>query len=164
MSLTLHQATEAYLQFKEIAEQGEIDPQTLTDTLDSITDTIQDKTVAIGKLLLSWDYDNQILDAEIKRLQELKRIRTNNSARLKQYAIEQMVKIKLDKIQTPTMTVTVCDNPQALVIADPTVLPKEYVTTEIVYKPKNAEIKQALKDGKKVNGAHLERGKSLRIK
>lgn len=55
-------------------------------------------------------------------------------------------------------------NSEETVIDNMDELPKEFIKEKVTYSPDKTAIKQAIKAGKEVNGAHIEKKKNLQIK
>lgn len=106
-----------------------------------------------------------MIDAEIARLQALKAAYSSRSARKEKWVLEAMVSAQRDKIESPTLTINIHRNPPSLKIDNEAIIPARFVdvipaTTKINTKA----LKDALKNGEKIEGARLESGVSLKVK
>jgi len=101
---------------------------------------------------------------QIKRLQELKRIRENRLKRVRDGYKDFLKSIGKKKIETELGNMTVAKSPVSVVVDDVNKLLPQYTTTHIEVKPDKVSIKEALKKGVPVEGAHLQEDESLRIK
>ena len=143
----------------------DIDEQTIIDTLDSIECAIEEKAANIAKINAQIDYNIDVLDAEIKRLQHRKETMKNRQTSIRNYLFAQLKKLGKTKIETDIYTISIRKNPAKLIIDNPEKINASFLTvipehTEI----NNAALKEALKTGEFVDGAHLEQGESLQIK
>lgn len=103
--------------------------------------------------------------AEEKRIATARKIMENKIERSKEYIKEAMTTANIDKLSAGTFKLTVAKTAGKLVIDDPAVIPAQYLTyVPASTVPNNAEIKEAIKAGEIVTGAHVEAGTSLRIK
>lgn len=106
----------------------------------------------------------EAIGAEIKRLQEIKKARENRLARVRKGYTDFLVAVEKKKIETPKGTMTVAAPTLSTVIDSIDDLPDAYKRTTIKIEPNKESIKQAIKAGHNVPGAHLEEKVSIRIK
>lgn len=152
----LYDLTEQYLGLARLIEEGEVDEQTLKDTLDGITGSIQVKAENLLAYVSNLNADVDAIDTEVKRLQARKKVITNRQNSLREYLRQNMDTSGISKITCPLFTITLIKPKDMCVVTDVDELPEEYVRTEI--KPDKAKILRALKSGEKVPGAAI--GKS----
>ena len=112
----------------------------------------------------SKESDCEAIDSEIKRLQELKRIRNNKVEFLKSYIKTFMELNGIKRHEFPTFVLTVANNPPSVEIINEKVIPDKYKREEIITKIDKAMIKSDIQAGNKVIGASLVNKTSLRIK
>lgn len=106
----------------------------------------------------------EAIDAEIARLTALKKPLVNRMKRYKGYVLESMNMTRKKKIELPTLTLTIINNPPRVEIEDKNKIPSAYTTTHIELIVNKDRIKEALKRGEKVEGARLVHGKRLGIR
>lgn len=157
---TLYELTGKYLQLAELAE--ETDPQLFSDTMDSITDAIEDKAVGYAKVDKELAKDEKALKDEAQRLRERATSIGNNRRYLKQNLQEAMETTGKTKIKTNEFTIYIQNNAPSVRLVDESKIPAYLSKTTIV--PDKTRIKQLLKEGKDVPGAELIQGSSLRIR
>ena len=157
---TLYELTGSYHKLLELSE--DTDPTLFNDTLDSITDAIEDKAVGYTKVDKELAKDEQALRDEAQRLRERATSIGNNRKILKQNLQEAMEETDKKKIKTPEFTIYIQNNPQSLKLIDESKIPAYLTKTDIV--PDKTRIKQLLKEGKDVPGAELSTSSSLRIR
>lgn len=157
---TLYDLTGKYLQLAEFAE--ETDPQLFSDTMDSITDAIEDKAVGYAKVDKELAKDEKALKEEAKRLTDRAASIARNRKNLKGNLQEAMESTGQSKIKTPEFTIYIQNNTPALRIFDEGEIPAYLGKTTTV--PDKSRIKQMLKEGKDVPGAELITGSSVRIR
>ena len=145
-----------YIGFLESDLQGE----QLTDCLDSIEDSFDDKASNIVKLVSSLSVDVDGIDKELKRLQAMKKTITNNQDRLKEYLRYNMEITGISKIKHSLFSITLGKPTVTAEIIDIDFLPDSFVNTDVVIKADKKAILKALKDGQDVPGAVLSTGKS----
>jgi hypothetical protein len=144
-------------QYKEL-EAMDIDPQAVADTLESIECDIKDKAQNIGFVNANWDSQIGVIDAEVKRLQAMKKVITNKQTALKDYLRTNMERLGMKKIECDLFSITLRKPVDVVVIDDDQEVPRDY--WKVVESVDKAKVKQALKDGYSVKGARLAPGKS----
>jgi len=139
--------------------ESDLEPDQLTDCLDSIEDAFEEKANNIIAVVTTLDSDTTAIDAQIKRLQERKKAIDSNKERLKEYLRYNMEQTGISKISCPLFTVTLGKPTKNVEVTDLDLIPDEYVTVKSEVKPNLTELKKALKDGD-VPGATITEGKS----
>ena len=104
------------------------------------------------------------IDAEIERLQDIKKARKNRLERVRRGYCEFLVAVGKKKVETARGCMTVAAPTLTTVIDDIDALPDAYKRTTIKVDADKASIKQAIQGGHMVKGAHLEERQSIRIK
>ncbi|MFU2318972.1 siphovirus Gp157 family protein [Rahnella sp. PCH160] len=146
-----------------LAEDGELTPEMIADTLEGLEGMLGDKLDATMAVVRDFLGNVEKCDSEAKRLAERKKMWTNQAGLLKKYIFDCMVTAGGKSVKTATNTFSVRKGSQQLIIDDEEQLPDEYVEsyTEIVNKVKSDELKKALIAGtEEIKGAHLETGPS----
>lgn len=135
--------------------EGEVDDQTLHDTLDGIEGTMGGKIDAIAGLCASWAQREDVIAEEIRRLQKRKRAFQGRRERLKGYLAYQLGRLNKPSFETDLHTVSLRKGRVSVVVDDVDALPAEYQQVK-VEADKN-KLKAALAEDA-VEGAHLETG------
>lgn len=164
--MTIYELTEEYRLLLELAEDPEVDPETLSDTLEALGGEIEDKADGYAKVMKQLEADAAALKYEEKRLSTRRTVCENNMKRMKEVLQNAMVAVGKPKFKTELFSFNVQKNPAAVVIDEQYIenIPEEYL---IPQDPKidRAKIKEDLKAGKDLEGlAHLEQSESLRIR
>jgi len=157
---TLYELTGSYHKLLELSE--DTDPTLFNDTMDSITDAIEDKAVGYAKVDKELDKDEKALKDEASRLSARAKSISNNRKILKQNLQEAMETTGKTKIKTNEFTIYIQNNAPSVRLVDESKIPAYLSKTTIV--PDKTRIKQLLKEGKDVPGAELSAGSSLRIR
>jgi len=159
--MTLYEISNDLKAFIDAYEAGEIPEDAYADTLNAIELAFEDKADDIAKAITNINSDISALQTEIKRLQELQKIRENHVKNLKNYLYEQMKAIGKTKFSTPLFNFSICKNGGLQPLEITGDVPSEYC--DLV--PNNTLIRDAIKEGKDIKFARLlERGEHLRIK
>lgn len=142
----------------EMALDPDLPQESLTDTLEGLEGMFNEKAVRIVHVISNQDSDVAAIDAEIKRLQERKRVMTNARDRLKEYLRFNMESTGITKITSDLFTITLNKPRESVVIDDDSKIPEDYQRVSVA--PDKTLIKKAIKDGYEVPGAHIGLGSS----
>ena len=161
--MTLYELTDDYMEVASMIDDPDMDPQTITDTLESIGGEIEDKAENYAKVIANATAEADGLAKEIERLTRRKKAIETNARRVKDTLQNAMVITGKTKFKTPLFSFGIQKNPASLEIAEGTTIPERYL---IPQEPKvdKAAIKAALKDGEVIDGCTLVQGESLRIR
>ncbi|AKP66327.1 siphovirus Gp157 family protein [Companilactobacillus ginsenosidimutans] len=157
---TLYELTGNYKKLLEYAEDS--DPTLYHDTMDSITDAIEDKAVGYAKVDKELAKDEVALKEEAQRLNARAHVIANNRKRLKENLQIAMEETSTPKIKTPEFTIYIQKNNPSVSIVDEHDIPAYLFETKQVMDKKR--ISSLLKEGKDVPGAELKTSSSVRIR
>ena len=161
--MTLYELTSEYQQLLVMAEDPDIDPQIIADTLDALEGDIEVKADGYAKVIKQLDADTAALKAEIDRLTARKKTIENNIDRMKERLKTAMILTDKPKFKTTLFSFTVQNNPEKVVL-DSESVPEKYLVPQDP-KINKTLLKEDLKSGVDLSGvAHLEQDTSLRIK
>ena len=163
--MTLYELSKDYLNLLGLAQDPEVDPGVLYDTMDGIVGGIQDKIDNYMMVIREVEADVRKYDEEIKRLTAQKKVLETNARRMKDHVMESMIAMDMMKIKTDHYSVSVANNGgvQPMEIADIEKIPEEYR----IYKPEadTDKIRKALEQGKILTFAYLrQRGQHLNVR
>lgn len=155
---TLYELTGQYLEIYNL----DMDDETKQDTLDSIdwSDNYSEKVENTIKVIRNLEGDNEAIDAEIKRLQNLKKSNTSKAQKLKTSIENSMKAIGKDKIGTTLFKVSIRRSKSVNV--DMVLLPDRFKKVE--YKADKRQIMALLKSGQEIAGAELVESENLNIR
>ncbi|MCQ4437392.1 siphovirus Gp157 family protein, partial [Clostridioides difficile] len=106
----------------------------LEEIKEIIKQEIQNKNTRIVSVILNIDSDINSIDSEIKRLQELKRVKKNTLDRLKSNIKDCMELLDTKKVETFLGNISIRKSAGSLVIEDEEKIPAIYKTVEQVVK------------------------------
>jgi hypothetical protein len=145
-----------------LEETGELNPA--IEALMVINQNeLQDKAINYGYAIKTIECDVNAIDEEIKRLQALKKAKTNAIDRMKESVVNAMNIYGFEKITSPTLNLSLRRS-ESIDIINNDQLSDEYRTVKTVINPDKIRIKEAIKSGKTVEGAVLVENYSLQIK
>jgi len=149
-----------------MAEDPDIDPEVLADTMEAIEGEIEIKADGYARIIRQMEADAAALKAEADRITNRRRVIENNIRTMKNRLEDAMIATGKVKFKTELFSFGIQKNPARVVLDEQYIenLPEEYL---IAQDPKvdTAKIKEDLKAGKDLHGiAHLEQDSSLRIR
>lgn len=165
-ALTLYEIAQEHRADLDKLSELDLDEQTLTDTLDSMGGELQVKAQSVACFIRNIEATAvQIKEAEAHMAARRKALE-NKAARVKDYLLASMMVAGVDKIECPLFRMTVRDNPPAVEVYEPELIPAQFMRQPEPPPPAvdKVAIKEALKNGQDVPGCRLTRGKSLQIK
>jgi hypothetical protein len=124
---------------------------------------LQEKSFSYAYVCKTIEGDITTIDEEIKRLMALKKAKNNVVDRMKEAVINALHIYGLEKISSPTLTLSVRRS-EAVEIISEEQLADEYKVTKVTTAPDKIRIKEAIKSGKDVEGAIIKENYSLQIK
>ena len=160
---TIYEITGDYFRLMEMAEEEDLDPQALADTLESLDGEFEDKADGYAKILGQLAADAEVLKKEEKRLSDRRKVLENNTKRMKETLQKAMEAIERPKFKTKLFSFGIQKNPPSVVVDDVEAVGVDYweYPEPVINKKKMLE---DLKAGVEVSGAHIEQGQSLRIR
>lgn len=140
----------------------EDDGEELAGRLAEIDMAIEDKADNYAVIIADLNAQEAKLKTEIDRLTKRRQTLRNNADRMKQSLQQAMETVGKEKIKTDYYSYTIQKNPPKLILDDEEIVPEDYFVTK--RELDKASLKDALKAGQEVRGAHLEQTESLRIR
>ena len=165
--MTLYELTGQYRPLYEMLSAGDIDEQTFRDTIEScgLDEAIEDKADNYAYVIKQMEADVSVIEQEVARLNARKYSLVSNAQRVRHNLQEAMYAIGKTRIHTPRFTFNVQPNPPSVVIDADAQLPDEFMRVIPERRePDKTAIKDALKEGRAVEGCRLEQKESLRIR
>lgn len=163
MAMTLHELTGKYMELMEMAEEMELDPQTLADTFEGLEGEIHEKANGFAIIIRSLMAQATAFEAEIAWMNEKKRLAINNADKLKKELENSMKITKNTKFKTDLFSFNIQKNPPSLVIDDDSKVPEEFI--KIKKEIDKTALKKFVKENENgLDFAHLEQTESLRIR
>ncbi|WP_074073706.1 siphovirus Gp157 family protein, partial [Clostridioides difficile] len=132
---TLYELATDLLEIEEgLTETTRNEAEKLEEIKEIIKQEIQNKNTRIVSVILNIDSDINSIDSEIKRLQELKRVKKNTLDRLKSNIKDCMELLGTKKVETVLGNISIRKSAGSLVIEDEEKIPAIYKTVEQVVK------------------------------
>lgn len=161
--MKLYELTGKYLELQKAADDPDMPEEALRDTLEALEGDIEVKATNLLQVTRGIEGDIAAIDAEIQRLQAIKKARQNRIDSLRSYLKYNMQASGISKISCPLFTITLAKGRPMAVVDDVDKLPDDM--KKVTVAPDKSAILAALKEGREVPGAHLaETDESLRIR
>jgi hypothetical protein len=146
----------------ELLESGEIDEQVVLDTMENIG--ASEKLEDYVHVLKTFEAELTMIDAEMSRLKENKRILESRSEYLKDKMIEFMQATGQKSANAGTFKLTMREN-KSCEITNESEIPLEYLREiPAKYEPDKKSLLAALKSGAEISGAKLKTSYSVTAK
>lgn len=119
------------------------------------------KATNVGKFLKHLDYEQEIINAEIKRLQDKTKRLSKTYDSLHDILLAQMVNFGVDEIKDPILSIKIKNNPLSVLVDDVEALPDEYKRTKITVEADKTKLKQ---DKPEIEGVSFVNTRKLVLK
>jgi hypothetical protein len=164
MKKSLYNIEQEYLEIANQLEDGELSPE-LEQALAINERELQGKAISYAYVIKESEDTVSVIDAEIKRLQGLKKTEQNKAKRLKETISNAMELYGITEIKTETLKLNFRRS-EGVVCTDSTISIAEEFATIVPesIKPNLIAIKAAIKEGIEVTGFEIEERYSLQIK
>ena len=168
MAESLRKIGENYLEIRDELfdtmdeETGEVNSEVL-EKLNSIQESFEAKAQNVALVCLELKDKKEAIKREIERLQSLLKRAEKGEEWLRGYLSEAMTSTGYERIDGVITNISFRSSEET-VIDNEALVPKKYFIRKIKYDISKSAIKEAIKSGKKVAGAHIEKKKNLQIK
>ena len=152
----------------EIAElqkelEREEDAEIKQDLQELIATELKNKSNNITYVIKNLEGNNAAIDAEIERLQALKKRNSSNIDKIKSNVLWFMQQNNIDGIKTELATFSLRKS-ESTDIENIEQIPQEFITVKQTFTPDKTAIKKAIKEGREVTGAKVVVNYNLQIK
>ncbi len=143
-----------------IDNNGELSPELSQDLAINETE-LKEKAINYGYVIRSFEYENDIIDAEIKRLKALKEQKEKAIQKLKDAVSDAMNLYGIEKVESPALKLSFRKSESVEISEN---LDKRFMIEKVTLQPDKVAIKEAIKKGEQVEGAVLVINQNLQIK
>ena len=166
--MKLYEITEQLENIKELLENPEFaDNADIAKALDAVQQDFDKKAENVVYVIKNTEGDIEVIDAEIKRLQAMKKQRQNGIEQIKNYLKHNMEATGTAKINCPLFTISYRESKQSAVQLDEDLFLANNCDETIVnikITANKTEIKARLKAGEEIPGAKLVDSQVLTIR
>ena len=150
--------------YRELEQRDDLDPETLKDTLDSISDSREVKLDNIANWIENNQADIDFLDKKIKQLQADKKSLVNRTKSLMEYMTTAIDDSGLKELKTENHILKPRNYRASVYISNEKDIPSEFVKFKAVETIDKKAIYELLKNGETVRGAELKPNRKTVIK
>ena len=159
-----HLASELEAINEQIKENEGVIDESLEKSLDDCGLALRDKASGIIKWTIDLEGKEKAIEAEILRLTKMKTSVSNLHDRLREYVHTSMKRADIQKIELPTMEISVVNNPPSSHAVDEDRTPAEFVILKTSKQIDKRGILDAMKSGQEVPGWELRTATRLKVK
>ena len=164
--MTLYELTGELLELMEMAQDPDVDPDALNDTMEAIDLAFDDKADGYAKIIRTLTAQADAIKAEAARLKDREKSFRDKADTIKKNLEAAMLATDKRKIKTALFTFSIRRNPASVVMDEQYIenVPERFLK---IKDPEidRAAIKKALQAGENLDGiAHLEQTESLQIR
>lgn len=165
-NLSLYNITDRFVEIMDKVQEGEITEEQYNELGQELAIALQNKSIGIIGYVQNEEALIDAIDVQIKRLQDLKKQKTNNLDKFKQYVKENMEKLGITKLETEIGKMSIAKNPLSIEIENEDEIPSEFKQEVMTVKIDKTAIKTYFKEtGEIVPGTRIISDKtSLRVK
>ena len=163
----LYQIADIYLQDLEKLSDLDLPEEVVRDTIEGLQGDMQEKCTNVAAFIRNTEsLADQIKQAE-QAMSARRKALENRADRIRKYLLDNMQRTGISKIESPWFKIALAKNPPSVVVDDEDTLKFAHpefvkvVTTESLDK---TAIKEAIKAGQIVEGAHLVQAERVTIK
>ncbi len=163
--LSLYNIKCDFIELFEKAQEGELTEEEYQKQGNDLALQLKNKSTSIIGYVRNTELMSEAIKNEIDRLTAMKKAIDSKMEKFKEYVKVNMQDLGLEKIPTELGILSVVKNPVSVEIYDETLISDEYKKEKVTVSIDKTAIKNAIKEGKSVQGARLIENKtSLRIK
>lgn len=165
-ALTLFTLAAEYREAAEKLADMDLDDQTIADTLESMSGDLEVKAQNTAMFVRNLEATAAAIKDAEAQMEARRKALENRADGIRRYLLASMQTAGIKKIECPLFKITVRENPAAVTINEPALIPAEFMRQPEPPPPviDKRAIGEALKSGREVSGAHLTRGVRLEIK
>ena len=143
----------------------DLDEQTIADTLDGMAGEIEQKAVAVAMVIRNIKAEEDAIQQAVAGMVERQKAKAKTVERLKDYLKNNLESCGLKKVESTYFVVSVRANPASVVIDDESAIPTMFLVhpPAPASRPDKTAIKEAIKAGANVQGAHVTSSTRIEI-
>lgn len=153
--------SQRYNALLSLVEDESVPQEEVNNALAQVQDDVVSKAGNIIMYMHSLDGYESNVDAEIKRLNNVKKMIRSRKNRVVKATVSALNSMNQKSLMTGHGELKLKKNPPAVIVDDLTKIPTAFQRQKIQVDVDKTKIKQAIKAGEQVPGVHLEQGTSL---
>jgi hypothetical protein len=166
MSTALYVLANDYIAAAQTLADLEMDPQTVADTLEGLSGDLEVKATNVAMFVRNLEASAEQIKAAESAMATRRKAIESRAESVRGYLKMQMERTGITKIECAYFKLAIRENPPAVVIDAESQIPAEFLKTPEPPPPSldRKAIAAAIKAGREVTGAHMERATRLEIK
>ena len=166
MSTALYVLSDEYIAAAQTLADLDLDPQTVADTLEGLAGEVEVKATNVAMFVRNLEASAEQIKAAEATMAARRKAIENRAESVRGYLKTQMERTGITKIECPYFKLAIRENPPSVVIDAASQIPAEFLRTPEPPPPAldKKAIAAAIKAGREVPGAHIERATRLEIK
>jgi hypothetical protein len=160
--MNLYQITQEAQYLAALLETEELTPELEAELLIN-QEQLQTKGINYAKVIANYQSESDQIDAEIKRLKEMKESRDKKVTWLTESLKKAMIVSGIEKIESPLFKISLRRS-EAVEVEIPEALPVDWQVKKVTITADKVAIKKAIKEGYSITGARLLENFNLQIK
>ena len=164
--ISLYKLADQFVAASHRLSDLDLPDEVIADTLEGLSGELEVKATNVAAFVRNLEASAEAIKQAETEMSARRKAIENRAKRIRTYLQGQMERTGMTKIECPYFKIAIRDNPPSVVIDAESQIPAEFMRTPEPPPPSpdKKAIGDALKAGKDVAGAHLERGKRLEIK
>lgn len=163
--LSIYDIANKFIELFEKAQEGELTEQEVQEQGNELALVLKNKGTSIIAYARNTESLIEAMKIEEKRIADNRKNLENRLEKFKDYVKDNMQRLDIIKLESELGTLLVSKNPASVEILDESLIPSEYKKEKITVAVDKVAIKNALKEGKNIQGVKLVDDKtSLKIK
>lgn len=165
-AISLYQIAAEHRRMVEALLATDNDEQTIVDTIEAESYPLEVKAQNVAYAIRTLEANAAAIKEAEKQMADRRKSMENRAMHIKQYLQTCMEIAGVSKVECPHFALTIKNNPPSVEVYEPGLVPAEFMKTPEPPPPvpDKTAIKEAIKAGKEVPGAHIVQGKRLEIK
>lgn len=161
---SLYELAGNYKAIEQKLLDSEASAQTIADTLEGVAGEVEEKCINVTYVIRNLESSAEQIKLAEKAMAERRKALENKAAQLNGYLLSNMQRTGITKVSCPFFEIAIANNPPSVVIDDENAINDKFKKTVTTTSLDKVAIKEAIKAGESVEGAHLESGVRLVIK
>jgi hypothetical protein len=167
--MTLYELTKDYMDLLFAIDNEEIPEEAITDTLEAITASIEEKADNIACMLKGLEAEAQAIRAEELRLAERRKAKERAYEKIKAYLSEELLKANITAVDTARNKITFRKSESVHISNEDAfiawaILNRDDLISYGKATPNRTAIKKALNGGAVIDGAELRVNQNIQLK
>jgi hypothetical protein len=126
MSAPLYKLVEQHRELERFADETDVDPQALKDTLDGLKGDIEIKAQSVASFIRNIEADADAIRKAAQQMQERAKRLQERADAIRNYLLVNMQATGISKISCPHFTITLRKNPPSVVIENEAAVPAQF--------------------------------------